>query len=61
MSKAGNQATERLKAERVQLRLQQIRGWKLQPEGKAIDRIRQFPDPLVAASYLAFAGCPRSF
>jgi len=56
MSKSGNQASERLKAERVQLRLQLIRGWKMQPEGKAIDRVRQFPDPLVAASYLAFAG-----
>lgn len=56
MSKSGAQASERLKAERVQLRLQRIRGWKMQPEGKAIDRVRQFPDPLVAASYLAFAG-----
>lgn len=33
-----------------------MRGWKMQAEGKAIDRVRQFPDPLVAASYLAFAG-----
>jgi len=56
MSSAGNQASQRLKAERVQLRLERMRGWKMQSEGKAIDRVRQFPDPLVAASYLAFAG-----
>jgi pterin-4a-carbinolamine dehydratase len=56
MSMTGNQASQRLKAERVQLRLQRLRGWKMQSEGKAIDRVRQFPDPLVAASYLAFAG-----
>jgi pterin-4a-carbinolamine dehydratase len=56
MATTGNQASQRLKAERVQLRLQRMRGWKMQSEGKAIDRVRQFPDPLVAASYLAFAG-----
>ena len=52
---AGNQAVERLKAERVQLRLRRMPGWKMLVEGKAIDRVRQFSDPLVAASYLAFA------
>jgi pterin-4a-carbinolamine dehydratase len=56
MPLAENQASQRLKAERVQLRLQRMHGWKMQSEGKAIDRVRQFPDPLVAASYLAFAG-----
>jgi len=29
--------------------------WKLKAEGNAIDRVRQFPDALVAASYLVFA------
>jgi pterin-4a-carbinolamine dehydratase len=49
------QAQQRLKAERVQLRLKQMPGWKVQPGGKVIDRVRQFPDALTAASYLAFA------
>lgn len=48
-------AEERLKAERVQLRLKRLTGWNLVGEGKAIDRLRTFEDPLVAASYLAFA------
>ncbi len=55
MTAARNQAQERLKAERVQLRLKRMQGWKMLAEGKAIDRVRQFKDPLVAASYLAFA------
>lgn len=50
-----SQAQERLKAERVQLRLKRMRGWKVLARGKAIDRVRQFPDALVAASYLGFA------
>jgi len=50
-----SQAKERLKSERVQLRLKQMQGWKMQKGGKAIDRVREFPDALVAASYLAFA------
>ncbi len=50
-----NQAEQRLKAERVQTRLKRMQGWKMLPEGKAIDRVRQFADPLVAASYLTFA------
>jgi len=49
------QAAERLKAERVQLRLKRMPGWKMPAEGKAIDRVRRFDDPLVAAAYLAFA------
>jgi pterin-4a-carbinolamine dehydratase len=49
------QAQQRLKAERVQLRLKQMPSWKMQSGGKAIDRVRQFPDALTAASYLAFA------
>lgn len=51
-----SQAQQRLKSERVQLRLRRLPGWRMQPEGKAIDRVRQFADPLVAALYLAFAG-----
>jgi pterin-4a-carbinolamine dehydratase len=51
-----SQAQQRLKSERVQLRLKRLPGWRMQPEGKAIDRVRQFSDPLVAALYLAFAG-----
>jgi pterin-4a-carbinolamine dehydratase len=49
------QAEERLKAERVQARLKRLPGWTLLGAGKAIDRVRKFEDPLVAASYLAFA------
>jgi pterin-4a-carbinolamine dehydratase len=49
------QAQQRLKAERVQLRLNQMPTWRMKSGGKAIDRIRQFPDALTAASYLAFA------
>ena len=55
MAVSRNQAQERLKAERVQLRLRRMQGWRMLGEGKAIDRVRQFPDPLVAASYLSFA------
>jgi pterin-4a-carbinolamine dehydratase len=55
MTVSRSQAEERLKAERVQLRLKRMQGWKMLAEGKAIDRVRQFRDPLVAASYLAFA------
>jgi len=55
MSVSRSQAEERLKAERVQLRLKRMQGWKLLAEGKAIDRVRHFSDPLVASSYLAFA------
>lgn len=50
-----SQAQERLKSERVQSRLKRMQGWRTQPGGKAIDRVREFPDPLVAAVYLAFA------
>jgi pterin-4a-carbinolamine dehydratase len=49
------QAQQRLKAERVQSRLRRLPGWKIQSGGKAIDRVRQFRDPQVAASYLAYA------
>ena len=49
------QAQQRLQAERVQLRLKQMPSWRTQPGGRVIDRVRQFPDGLTAASYLAFA------
>lgn len=49
------QARTRLKSERVQLRLRRMQGWRMQSGGRAIDRVRQFSDPAVAASYLAFA------
>ena len=55
MAVTQTQAEERLKAERVQLRLRRMQRWKLKAEGKVIDRVREFPDALVAASYLAFA------
>jgi pterin-4a-carbinolamine dehydratase len=55
MAVSRSQAQERLKGERVQLRLKRMQGWKMLAAGKAIDRVRQFPDPLVASSYLAFA------
>lgn len=50
-----SQAQRRLKTERVQARLKRLPGWKTRSGGTAIDRIREFPDPQVAASYLAYA------
>ncbi len=55
MAVTRNQAQLRRAAERVRSRLKRIPGWKMLAEGKAIDRVRQFEDPLVAASYLQFA------
>jgi pterin-4a-carbinolamine dehydratase len=55
MARTHLKAAERLKAERVQLRLKRLPGWKLLAETGAIDRVRRFEDPLVAATYLAFA------
>jgi pterin-4a-carbinolamine dehydratase len=55
MARTKLRAAERLKAERVQLRLTRLPGWKMPAEGVAIDRVRRFEDPLVAAAYLAFA------
>ncbi|HKH48597.1 MAG TPA: hypothetical protein VKM72_28365 [Thermoanaerobaculia bacterium] len=55
MTLTGSRAEQRLKSERVQLRLKRMPLWRLQKSGKAIDRMRKFPDPLVAAAYLAFA------
>jgi pterin-4a-carbinolamine dehydratase len=50
-----SQAQRRLKAERVQARLKRLPGWKTRSGGTAIDRIREFADPQVASSYLAYA------
>jgi len=55
MAVTRSQAEQRLKAERVQTRLKRMKGWKMQSNGQAIDRMRRFSDPLVAHSYLAFA------
>lgn len=55
MAVTRNQAEERLKTERAQARLTRMQGWKMLGEGVAIDRLRQFDDPLVAVTYLAFA------
>ena len=55
MSLTRNRAEQRLKSERVQTRLKRMPGWTLVGDGLAIDRVRQFSDPLVAASYLTFA------
>ena len=46
---------ERLRSERVELRLQRLPGWKMQPNRRAIDRVREFPDTDVAAAYANFA------
>ena len=46
--------SERLKAERVQQRLQGMTGWRLCPGGKSIDRLRQFPNAQVAADFAGF-------
>lgn len=55
MAVTRNRAEQRLKSERVQSRLKRMPGWTLVGDGLAIDRVRQFADPLVAASYLTFA------
>jgi pterin-4a-carbinolamine dehydratase len=44
----------RLKAERVQEWLRATPGWRLTADGRAIDRVRQFPDARIAASYAAY-------
>ncbi|HWM93594.1 MAG TPA: hypothetical protein VN493_22740 [Thermoanaerobaculia bacterium] len=46
-----------LKPERIQLmlRLQSLPGWQVQPDAKAIDRVRQFPSSELAMTYAGFA------
>jgi hypothetical protein len=46
---------DRLKAERIQLRLQRLPGWAASREGSSLRRVRRFPNPGTAASYVAFA------
>lgn len=46
---------QRLKAERVQEELKAMPGWKLLPDGKGLDRVRDFPDMAVATAYVGFA------
>ena len=50
-----SQAQQRLKAERVQRRLQRLPGWRLQSGGRAVDRVWNFPNAQVAASFLSYA------
>jgi pterin-4a-carbinolamine dehydratase len=45
----------RLKAERVQLRLQQMPGWGLTLQGKALDRAREFKHEEDAVDYATLA------
>jgi pterin-4a-carbinolamine dehydratase len=44
----------RLKSERVQELLKALPGWRLQPGGKAINRVKGFPTPEVARQYSGF-------
>ncbi|HYG65255.1 MAG TPA: hypothetical protein VEL74_21925 [Thermoanaerobaculia bacterium] len=44
----------RLKAERVQEKLRAAPGWRLLAGGKAVDRVREFHDPRVAAAWAQF-------
>jgi pterin-4a-carbinolamine dehydratase len=48
------EAEERLKSERVQEALKAMTGWKLAHEEAAIERVKTFPTPEVAALYGAF-------
>lgn len=45
---------QRLRSERVELALRQLPGWKLVAAGKAIGRTWRFPEPQVAATYVAY-------
>lgn len=45
---------QRLKAERVQVMLQELPAWKLREGGRSIDRAFQFPSPRVADAYASF-------
>jgi pterin-4a-carbinolamine dehydratase len=47
---------EKLKAERVQEKLRSMPGWRLALEGKALSRVREFPDSEVASAFATFAG-----
>jgi pterin-4a-carbinolamine dehydratase len=47
---------EKLKAERVQEKLRAMPGWQIAGEGRALSRIREFPDDRVASAFATFAG-----
>jgi pterin-4a-carbinolamine dehydratase len=47
---------EKLKAERVQEKLRSMTGWRLAKGGKALNRVREFPDHRVASAFATFAG-----
>jgi pterin-4a-carbinolamine dehydratase len=47
-------AVEKLKAERVQDKLLLLPEWRLVPGRKALDRVREFPDPVTASSFAGF-------
>ncbi|HYG62623.1 MAG TPA: 4a-hydroxytetrahydrobiopterin dehydratase [Thermoanaerobaculia bacterium] len=47
---------EKLKAERVQEKLRSMPGWQLAREGKALSRVREFPDHGVATAFASYAG-----
>jgi pterin-4a-carbinolamine dehydratase len=53
----GRQVEERLKSERIQEELKTMAGWSLAPEESAIERVRTFPTPEVAALYGVFVSC----
>lgn len=48
-------AVDRLKAERVEEKLREAPGWQVASQGRAIDRVREFPTPEVAALFGAYA------
>lgn len=48
------EVTARLKAERVQLKLQALPGWMPVLEGRAIQRVHAFPEAQVAAWYAGY-------
>jgi pterin-4a-carbinolamine dehydratase len=47
-------ALPRLKAERVQVSLKTLPGWRLARGGRAIDRVREFPDAPSAAAFTSY-------
>jgi len=50
----GQEVQQRLKSERVQEELKAMAGWGLAQEETAIERVRTFPTPEVAALYVAW-------
>ncbi len=54
MSQPVEVVENRLKSERVEEMLRQMPGWKLQPGGRVIDRVRDLATPEIAADYAAW-------